>query len=77
MTNSEALKYLKEKDKECTTLSNIEAVLSWDMETVMPVMAEEGRADQMTYIALLSHKIKTDERYIFFTDNINLLVSKE
>ena len=62
MTNSEALKYLKEKDKECTTLSNIEAVLSWDMETVMPVMAEEGRADQMTYIALLSHKIKTDEK---------------
>ncbi len=60
MTSSEALRYLKEKDRECTTLSNIDAVLSWDMETVMPVKAEEGRAEQMTLVALLIHRIKTD-----------------
>ncbi len=62
MTSADALKYLKEKDKETVTLSNIEAVLSWDMETVMPEKAEGERAGQMAYLALKAHEIKKDEK---------------
>lgn len=62
MKSAEALKYLKEKDRETVTLSNIEAVLSWDMETVMPEKAEEERAGQMAYLALKAHEIKKDEK---------------
>lgn len=71
MTHSEALRYLKDKDRECMTLSNIDAVLSWDMETVMPVKAEDGRAEQMTLIALLIHKIKTDAELREAVDSID------
>lgn len=62
MKSDEALKYLKEKDRETVVLSNIEAVLSWDMETVMPEKAEGERAQQMAYLALRAHDIKKDEK---------------
>ncbi len=62
MKSEEALKYLRQKDRETVVLSNIEAVLSWDMETVMPEKAEDERSKQMAYLALKAHEIKRDEK---------------
>ncbi len=60
MTSKEALDYLKERDRYITTLSHIDGVLSWDMETVMPEKAGDERAEQMSLIALLIHEAKTE-----------------
>ncbi len=62
MTSTEALNYLKERDRYITTLSHIDGVLSWDMETVMPEAAGDERAEQMSLIALLIHEAETDEK---------------
>ena len=62
MTSTEALKYLKEKDKYITTLSHIDGILGWDMETVMPEKAEEERGEQMSLLAVLMHEAKTGEK---------------
>ena len=62
MKSSEALAYLKEKDRYLTTLGHISGILSWDMETVMPSKAEEERVEQMSLLALLMHSTKLDEK---------------
>ena len=62
MTSTEALNYLKERDRYITSLGNISSVLSWDMETVMPPKGEEERVNEMSLIALLIHSAKNDDK---------------
>ncbi len=71
MTSTEALDYLKQKDRYITTLSHINGILSWDMETVMPEKAGDERAEQMSLIALLIHETRTDERLREAVDSVN------
>ncbi len=61
MRSADALEYLKKKDRECVILSHIESILGWDEEILMPEGASTERGEQLSYIALMEHKIKTDE----------------
>jgi carboxypeptidase Taq len=48
--------------RQSALLASIEAVLGWDERTYMPEPAGPYRAEQMTYIAGLTHKRQTDPR---------------
>ena len=48
--------------RETALLSSIEELLGWDERTIMPPHAGAYRAEQMTYLAGLSHKRKTDRQ---------------
>ena len=48
--------------REAALLESIEALLGWDERTYMPPAAGEYRAEQMTYLAGLSHQKRTDPR---------------
>ncbi len=75
MKEKEALEYLKEKDRELRTVENIEGILGWDEETVMPEKGEKERGEQLSLLALTAHRIKKDERLreaVFTLDGKNL-----
>ena len=48
--------------RETQLLASIEDVLSWDERTQLPPAAGEYRAEQMTYLAGLVHRRRTDPR---------------
>ena len=54
------LSYLLEADKKIMHLNNIVALLSWDMETLMPEAAIEERSTQMSLMAEMIHTLRTD-----------------
>lgn len=62
MNSSEALKYLKERDRYITNLGYIYGVLSWDFETVMPEGAAEGRIEQFSILSELMHNASLDPK---------------
>lgn len=49
--------------KEIATLSSIEALLSWDLETYMPSKGGPERANQSALISSLIHEKKVDESF--------------
>ncbi|HTQ37580.1 MAG TPA: carboxypeptidase M32 [Pirellulales bacterium] len=48
--------------RETALLHSIESVLGWDERTMLPAAAGEYRAEQMTYMAGLLHRRRTDPR---------------
>lgn len=75
MTHQTGLEYLKERDHYITVLSNVVGVLNWDMETVMPNGAMEGRSEQFSLLASLIHEAETDEKLeeaVYAIDSSNL-----
>lgn len=48
--------------REAALLESIDALLGWDERTYLPVKGGEYRAEQMTYIAGLVHRKRTDPR---------------
>ena len=54
------LSYLLQADKKIVDLNNIVALLSWDMETLMPENAIEERSAQMSHMAEIIHTLRTD-----------------
>jgi len=61
-TLSSAYDQLCQHARETAVLSSIEDVLSWDDRTQLPPAAGEYRAEQMTYLAGLVHRRRTDPR---------------
>ena len=50
--------------QECCRLSEIESILSWDLETQMPKNAVEGRAAQSEIITKYLHQIRSSPRML-------------
>ncbi len=53
-------KQLLAKNKDPTVLGNAEAVVHWDMETMMPPKAIEQRGEQLALLSRLHHKLAID-----------------
>jgi len=66
---SDPIQQLKELDKEITLLSNTQAILGWDQETMLPLKAIENRSEQLSYLEGLIHDKNT-------TDTIGELLEK-
>ncbi|MGM9998667.1 MAG: carboxypeptidase M32 [Candidatus Bruticola sp.] len=60
----QAYESLLKKVKEISCLNEILELLTWDLETGMPIGADEARADQMAVISELSHKLSISEEYL-------------
>lgn len=60
----QAYEQLLKKIKEITCLNEILELLTWDLETGMPIGADEARADQMGVVSELSHQLSTSEEYL-------------
>ena len=58
----QAYEQLLKKIKEITCLNEILELLTWDLETGMPIGADEARADQMGVVSELSHRLSTSEK---------------
>src|SRR5438477_8552245 len=56
------LEELSSLAREIAIVEAVEAVLGWDERTYMPPAAGEYRAEQMTYLAGLTHKQRTSPR---------------
>jgi len=57
---ADALKQLKERLAEVTDLGKVTRLLSWDMQTMMPLAGTGHRADQMATVQRLAHERFTD-----------------
>jgi len=51
---------LIERLREIATLGSVQALLSWDQETLMPAKAAPARADQLAWLAQAQHEKRTD-----------------
>ena len=62
MTNNihSAYKKLVAKAKDLIILQSAEAIIHWDMETMMPPKAVEQRSQQLALLSRLKHKMSTD-----------------
>src|SRR3990170_5877382 len=56
---SSAYKKLLEKNKELTVFSTAEAIVNWDMETMMPPRAVHLRSEQLALLSQIHHKMST------------------
>jgi carboxypeptidase Taq len=54
-----AYKSLLERTKDLAVLQSAEAIIQWDMETMMPPKAVEQRSQQLALLSSLSHKMST------------------
>ncbi len=54
-----AYKKLMTQAKELIVLSSTEAIIHWDMETMMPPKAVEQRSQQLALLSRISHKMST------------------
>jgi carboxypeptidase Taq len=54
-----AYKQLMTRAKDLTVLSSAEAIIHWDMETMMPPRAVEQRSQQLALLSRISHKMST------------------
>ncbi len=55
-----AYRKLVEKNKNLIVLGSAEAIIHWDMETMMPPKAVELRSQQLALLSTISHKMSTD-----------------
>jgi carboxypeptidase Taq len=53
-------KKLMEKAKNLAVLQSAEAIIGWDMETMMPPKAINLRSQQLAMLSVLEHKMSTD-----------------
>ncbi len=53
---------LVEHCRETALLASVEALLEWDERTMMPTAAGEYRAEQITYLAGMLHRRRTDPK---------------
>ena len=53
---------LIDRNKEIATINSCSSLLGWDERTYMPRAGSAGRADQLSYLAGLTHKKFTDPR---------------
>lgn len=58
-----AYEKLLKKIKEITCLKEILELLTWDLETSMPIGADEARAEQMGVVSELAHRLSTSQEY--------------
>jgi carboxypeptidase Taq len=61
MTNSVYEKLVADT-RETAMLASVEALLEWDERTMMPAAAGEYRAEQITYLAGMLHRRRTDPK---------------
>lgn len=54
-----AYKSLLERTEDLAVLESAEAIIHWDMETMMPPKAVEQRSQQLALLSSLSHKMST------------------
>src|SRR3972149_1726872 len=54
-----AYKQLMAKTKDLIVLSSAEAIIHWDMETMMPPKAVEQRSQQLALLSRIKHKMST------------------
>ena len=54
-----AYESLQQREREVESYSRISGVLSWDQETYMPPKAGAGRAEQLSLLAGLAHRLAT------------------
>lgn len=59
MNTSRAVQALRDLDHRVMVLSDINSVLSFDMETAMPEKAVEGRGEQMAAVGAAAHTLAT------------------
>ena len=55
------LEYLRSQDEKITRLGNVIALLSWDMETILPEKAMEERSRQMGLLSTIKHEESTKD----------------
>ena len=55
------LEYLRSQDEKITRLGNVIALLSWDMETILPEKAMEERSRQMGLLRTMKHEESTKD----------------
>jgi carboxypeptidase Taq len=55
-----AYKKLMARTKDLIILQSAEAIISWDMETMMPPKAVEQRSQQLALLSRIKHKMSTD-----------------
>lgn len=70
-----AYKKLEATQKRLSALRNVEGILFWDHETMMPPGAAVGRAEVEAELSLIQHEIQTDPRiadYIAEAEDENL-----
>lgn len=53
-------KKLLDKNKSLTVLSSVQALVNWDMETMMPPQAVNLRSEQLSLLSQMYHKMSTD-----------------
>jgi carboxypeptidase Taq len=63
-------KKLLERSKSLAILSSAEAIISWDMETMMPPKAIELRSEQLALLSEIHHKMSTSPTTGKLLDNI-------
>ena len=54
-----AYKSLLNRTKDLVILQSAEAIIHWDMETMMPPKAVEQRSQQLALLSSISHKMST------------------
>jgi hypothetical protein len=62
-------KKLMEKAKNLAILQSAEAIIGWDMETMMPPKAINLRSQQFAMLSILEHKMSTDPEIGSLLDN--------
>ncbi|MCW4006713.1 MAG: carboxypeptidase M32 [Candidatus Bathyarchaeota archaeon] len=55
-------KRLLARNREVVVLGSVEALVSWDMETMMPPRAVELRSEQLALLSQISHKLSTSPK---------------
>lgn len=63
-------KKLMNKAKDLAILQSAEAIIGWDMETMMPPKAIRLRSQQLAMLSVLEHKISTDPEIGILLDRI-------
>jgi carboxypeptidase Taq len=63
-------KKLMEKAKNLAILQSAEAIIGWDMETMMPPKAINLRSQQFAMLSILEHKMSTDPEIGILLDNV-------
>ena len=71
MTSQQAYEDLISHVKRTTALQQVEGLLSWDQETMMPPRGAEARAEQMAAMSSVTHAMNRDERIGEWLSNID------
>lgn len=57
---AKAYQRLEDRFRRIAVLRDVDGILNWDMSTVMPAGAVEGRAEQLAAVKVLCHELLTD-----------------